>query len=178
MADIQIANKNSRRKTADPHIDLTPMVDLGFLLITFFMYTTTMTQNKSMVIDMPYKSEQNTSPTAFPEESTLTLIPTGNRKLLQIEGNNIANSEIISLQQLRSSLTKHIHIAKALPVTYSQEAHKLHVIIKPNYDCKYEDLVTILDEMAINDVPYYAIVDVTTEDQQLLTNKLQSAMWK
>lgn len=178
MADIQIVNKNSRRKTADPRIDLTPMVDLGFLLITFFMYTTTMTQNKSLVIDMPYKTELNTPPTAFPEESTLTLIPTGNHKLLQIEGSNIEDSKLISLQQLRVSLTEHISAAKALPATYSQEAHKLHVIIKPNYDCKYEDLVAILDEMTINDVPYYAIVDVTTEDQQLLTNKLQTQLVK
>ncbi|RYE25277.1 MAG: biopolymer transporter ExbD [Sphingobacteriales bacterium] len=178
MADIQIAQKNTRRKTADPRIDLAPMVDLGFLLITFFMYTTSMAKLKTMEIDMPYKSQQTTTPTAFPEESTLTLIATKNHKLLLIEGSKIDEAKLITQQELRPSLIDHAKAASALPATFSKEAHQLHVIIKPNDDSSYEDLVSILDEMTINAVPYYAIVDITAEDQQLLTNKLQNNVVK
>ena len=54
MADIQVKEKSGRRKVQSPKVDLTPMVDLGFILITFFIYTTTMAKPKSLVLDKPY----------------------------------------------------------------------------------------------------------------------------
>jgi hypothetical protein len=55
---------------------------------------------------------------------------------------------------------------KDLPQTFSVQAHILHVLIKPNDDCKYNDVVQLLDEMNILAVPYYAIMDLAPQEKE------------
>lgn len=62
MADIQVEDKNKKGKKPKlkkvaTHVDFTPMVDLGFLLITFFMLATSMVKPQTMEISVPAKSE-------------------------------------------------------------------------------------------------------------------------
>jgi biopolymer transport protein ExbD len=167
MADIIAPSKSGKRKIHNPRIDLTPMVDLGFLLITFFMMTTTMAQPKAMEINMP-STEHTDEPTAFIEESTITLIPIKGHSVIYYNGAlggdaQLKRSAIGDIREIL--LTKKKEVA-VLPATFSAEAHKLHVLIKPNDDCKYEDVVGLLDEMTIVNVSYYAIVDVTPEEKR------------
>lgn len=53
-------HKKVRAKKQSTHIDMTPMVDLAFLLLTFFMMTTTFGKPKTMEINMPVKPENET----------------------------------------------------------------------------------------------------------------------
>src|ERR1043165_6457335 len=87
MADINLPQKQGkRRKPAPPRIDLTPMVDLGFLLVTFFVFTTTMTKQKVMDINMPYKPATPESYVALPDTSALSIIPASRHRILYYEG--------------------------------------------------------------------------------------------
>lgn len=175
MADVQInqskgKGKRSRRSLL---IDLTPMVDLGFILITFFIYTTSIAEPRMMDINMPYKPA--TEGTAYIDTATITIMPTKNHLYATYTGaykegihfNTYTNTE------LRGVITNKQSALKNLPSTFSAQAHQLHVIIKPNDDCEYQDVVTLLDEMAINSVPYYAIADITTDEKLILTKQLQ-----
>lgn len=165
MAEMILPQKSGKRKVHSLKVDLTPMVDLGFLLITFFMLTTTMAQPKAIELNMP-NTEPTDQPTAFAEESTITLIPSANHMLHYYNGilKQPQEMHVTTMGKARSIITQRKNEVAALPGSYSANAHKLHVLIKPDGHCRYEDVVQLLDEMSINDVQYYAIVDVTNEE--------------
>lgn len=76
MADVQVNQSKGTRGRRSLSIDLTPMVDLGFILITFFIYTTSIAEPRMMDINMPYKPA--TESTAYVDTATITIIPTKN----------------------------------------------------------------------------------------------------
>jgi biopolymer transport protein ExbD len=174
MADIHMPQKNGKRKTNAPRIDFTPMVDLGFILMTFFIYTTTMARPNTMEVNMP-SNEPVTEHTHFIDESTITLIPVHGHKVIYYNGGltGPAQLRVQSMAKLLDLSLDKKKAVKALPATFSAEAHKLHVLIKPNDDCKYEDVVNVLDDMNILDVPYYAIVDISAQEKEWVKTTVQ-----
>lgn len=79
MAEISAADSKpgqragtTKRTKLSTRIDLTPMVDLGFLLITFFLFTTTLAKPRVMTVQMPYKGPEAGAPTAWSELQTMT----------------------------------------------------------------------------------------------------------
>ncbi|MBN1199723.1 MAG: biopolymer transporter ExbD [Bacteroidales bacterium] len=95
MAQIQTQDhggkKGSKKKRAKKHpaeIDMTPMVDLMCLLITFFMLTTAFAKPKVMVITMPEK-DKNEEPKDQPKisaERTLNILLAGNDEVYYYKG--------------------------------------------------------------------------------------------
>jgi biopolymer transport protein ExbD len=169
MADMNMPQKNGKRKLQIPRVDLTPMVDLGFLLITFFIFTTTMSEAKTMEVNMPYKPTTETS--EVPGEGTIVLIPTSGHRIAYYNGFfDAATKPLMAAHKgkgnIRQVLLDRQKEIAALPASFSAEAHKLHVIIRPADDCTYEDVVSLLDEMNIVQVPYYAIDDISEEEAE------------
>ncbi len=167
MADLDISRKGGKRKTQTPRMDFTPMVDLGFILITFFIYTTTMAQPNAMELNMPSK-EPTDVPTVFVAESTITLIPVKEHNVVYYSGalTDKDQLKIVTVDKIRDVLLNKKRDVSMLPAKFSADAHKLHVLIKPNDDCKYDDVVQLLDNMNIVDIPYYALVDITLEERE------------
>lgn len=171
MAEMMTPHKkDGRRKIHSLRVDLTPMVDLGFLLISFFMLTTSMAQPKAMPLNMPDNSGTGTT-MAFPEEATITLIPVANHRCYYYEGvlHNAADMHSTTTAGVRDILSHKEQQVHALPATYSARAHKLHVLIKPASSAKYDDVVHVLDEMNILAVQFYTIADVTQEELAMTT---------
>ena len=163
-------------KKLSTRIDLTPMVDLGFLLITFFMYTTTMAKPKTMEINMPYKDpnmkieDQN----KIKESVALTIMLSKSHRVYYYEGIGSDPNKAPDIKVTYFSATKGIRdeiIAKKKAVDAMKRSGALGpkdettVLIKPDTTSTYSDLVNMLDEMNINDIRVYAIVDITDLEQ-------------
>lgn len=90
MAEIiqEEKGKGGRKKTHPPHIDMTPMVDLMCLLITFFMLTTAFSKSKVMEINLPekIKDPENQQAPRVAASRTLNLIIGPNDKVYYYPG--------------------------------------------------------------------------------------------
>ena len=79
-------HKKVRAKKSSTHIDMTPMVDLAFLLLTFFMLTTTFSKPKRMEINMPVKEKDPDEQTKIKESQALTVLLSSNNKIVWYTG--------------------------------------------------------------------------------------------
>lgn len=166
MAEIMTPQKNGRRKIHNTRVDLTPMVDLGFLLITFFMFTTTLAKPKVVSMTVPDNSTTARS-TVYPMSSTITLMPAGNHTCYYYEGilGNAGQVHKVNISHLRDIMSAKKTSLRSLS---SPIARELHVIIKPGNSAMYQDLIQVLDDIMILDVQYYSITDITTEEKDII----------
>jgi len=165
-------------KKLSTRIDLTPMVDLGFLLITFFMYTTTLAKPKTMEINMPYKDpnmkieEQN----KIKNSVALTILLSKNHRIFYYEGigdnpdpppDFLKSSNFNPKNGIRSEIIKKKKMVDDMKRQGALTAKdETTVLIKPDTTSTYSDLVNMLDEMNINDVKVYAIIDISSIEQE------------
>lgn len=164
-----------RSKKSNSKVDLTAMVDLAFLLITFFMLTTSLSKPQSMPLGMPDKADKDK-----PEEDievadnrTMTILLGENNKVKWYMGQfatPLEGPEASSYgkEGIRKELLSKM---KSVPEVTGDPKKGLIVIIKLDKKTNYKNMVDILDEMAIAKVPTYAIVDLTPEEKALLAKQ-------
>ncbi len=178
MAELNVPDpkgkgKKVRSKKMRTSVDLTAMVDLAFLLITFFMLTTTLTKSQSMNLAMPDKSEPEAQDTKVADNRTVTLLLGSDNKLIWYMGqltNLLGGPEVIDYGQagLRQLL---LEKSRQVLARTQDEEKGLIVIIKASDKSNYRNLVDALDEMAISQIKTYAIVDISTLELDLLTEE-------
>lgn len=188
MADIDTSGGGHKKgpgvkkgKKLSTRVDLTPMVDLGFLLITFFIFTTTMSSPTAMKLAVPKDTKDEKDLTKIKQSGALTLILGKADQIYYYMGELLNPNEqwkTATYKQIRDIiLQKKKDVINASGITQSYEdllkdttdgsksADKdFMVIIKPTADATYKNTVDILDEMKINVVRRYALIDVTPEE--------------
>lgn len=163
-------------KKLSTRIDLTPMVDLGFLLITFFMFTTTLAKPKTMEINMPYKDKNMTEEekNKIKNSVALTILLSKNHRMYYYEGigddpnkqPDYKATTFASKNGIREVLINKKKMVDDMKRSGALTAKdETTVLIKPDTTSTYSDLVNILDEMNINDIKVYAIIDISTIEQ-------------
>ena len=164
-----------RSKKSNPGVDLTAMVDLAFLLITFFMLTTTLSKPQSMPLAMPDKDpkEDKADVTKIPEERMMTILIGKDNKILwymgKFETPVIPPTEAVyGKNGIRKDLLKQVVYGKAVAQREGKPDQGLIVNIKASDKANYRNLVDILDEMAITHPQLYAIGDITPGEIDLL----------
>lgn len=148
-----------RSKKTSTRIDMTPMVDLAFLLLTFFVMTTTLNKPQTMEITMPEKPKEEDKQPMVNEKRVLTLILGENDKIYwylgitdpKVELTNFANDGV-----------------RKVLLRENAQIKEMVVLIKPSDESKYKNVVDILDEMNITNIARYALVDITNIDKELI----------
>jgi biopolymer transport protein ExbD len=146
-------------KKLSTRVDLTPMVDLGFLLITFFIFTTTMAQPTAMNLAMPKDTDKPDELNKVKESGALTLMLGKNDIIYYYFGNDPTKMQTTGYKDVRNII---IDKKKNTPVD------DLFITIKPDKDATYENAVKILDEMLINDIKRYAMIDPTDDEYKMI----------
>ena len=164
MAEVTAANdskakKLGRRSTKkSTRVDLTPMVDLGFLLITFFIFTTTLSQQNVLTLAMPHDGKN----TLIKNSGALTILLGKDNHVFYYEGKLQANGGNFKASTFKD--IRNILITKKKSVTSAD----MFVIIKPTEESSYGDVVNILDEMSITVIKSYALDDITDGENKLV----------
>ncbi|HET7819238.1 MAG TPA: biopolymer transporter ExbD [Bacteroidia bacterium] len=184
-----------RAKKHSSHVDMTPMVDLGFLLLTFFVLTTQFSKPKTMEINMPVEPKDTTNRTKIDDETALTLLLTdkkekiyyyygkfkpetaiikttdysriGIRKVFR-ERNKIVIDQV---KQLKDKLISH-QIAdttyKRLVMNSKGDKKATFVIVKMDDKAKYKNMIDVVDELNLADIGKYALVDISPAEKEIL----------
>lgn len=186
----------SKQKKMSTRIDFTPMVDMNMLLITFFMLCTSLSKPQTMEISMPTndkvsEAEQN----KVKASKAVTIILGKDNKVYYYLGQpNYSDVNTLKKSSFKPDGLRAMLIGKNAKVTaqmnelkkeklklkisdeqFKQRAAKIKsdtsapvVIIKASNESNYTNLIDALDEMQICNISKYAIVDITTEDVELV----------
>ena len=161
-------------KKLSTRVDLTPMVDLGFLLITFFIFTTTMSQPTAMKLILPDDKVKPEEQNKAKESGALTIIMGDDNHIYYYEGqlkpdaSNFLSASYNGENSIREIIMKKKVQVRSIAQDPSDPEKDLVIVIKPSSKCNYKNVIDILDEMSINVVKKYALVDIFDIEEQLV----------
>lgn len=156
------SRSGSKSKTLAPSIDLTAMVDLAFLLITFFMLTTSLSKYNALDVAKPIDSNE---PQPYPASRTMTIILGSKHQAGYFLGEaGKAKVETTGISTLSKTITSY---KRKVSSTQSDKSKGMIVVIKPSSHSTYKDLVDVLDEMKINGIEQYTIDDKYFQEAEL-----------
>ncbi len=170
MLDIdELPNPNRLRRLgrvkekAGITTDMNSMVDMAFLLLTFFMLSTTMYRPRGMELVMPVPDDAQTRTQevqSVKASQALTLIVLPDDQLYYYRG-------LLALAAIRPS-NYHPTGIRAVLKDFASKTDKPVVLIKPHPDCTFQNVVALLDEMNISRIGRYAIDNLHEEELGLL----------
>jgi len=159
VAESKSHSKGKRKKgrRLGIRIDMTPLVDVAFLLLTFFMYTTSMSRPQTMEINLP--PDKNVK-VEIPETTLMTLRVSDKGTIYWNFG--LDAPKLIEFKDLRAFL---IDRQNAIP--------KLTVVLKIDRLGKYKTMVDLIDELNVSHIQRFSIAPLTDQDKSIMA-KVQS----
>jgi biopolymer transport protein ExbD len=175
-----------KAKKLSTRVDMTPMVDLGFLLITFFIFTTTMSSPTTMNLIMPKDTDKEEEQNKAKESGALTILLGKNNVVYYYEGqllpdaSNFKTSTFkgirdVIINKKKAVMAIHQHDASCEEIWQKNNGDKnscrdkdLVIVIKPDDEATYKNTVDIIDEMAISEIKRYAMVSLFPVEKDLI----------
>jgi biopolymer transport protein ExbD len=148
-----------KAKKLSTRVDMTPMVDLGFLLITFFIFTTTVAQPTAMKLFLPKDVDKPEEQNKVKESGAFTILLGKQDQVYYYEGLDPSLIKATNFKGIREEI---------LRKKKSTNPEDLVMILKPSEDATYKNTVDILDEMTIAEIKRYAMVDISPGEYELV----------
>lgn len=144
--------KRKKGRRMGIRIDMTPLVDVAFLLLTFFMLTTSMVRPQTMEINLP------------PDKDVKVEISELNLLTLRVDENGQAYAAmgILSPEKVESSNLRAFFRDKRA------SNPKLVVLLKVDRKCKYSRMVNIMDEFNLTNNDKFSILPLTDQDKAMI----------
>ncbi|MGQ9864509.1 MAG: ExbD/TolR family protein [Bacteroidia bacterium] len=163
--------KKGRKPRKRPRIDMTPMVDLGFLLLTFFVLTTTMSTPQTMPVVVPPKidKKEDVEPPKITERKVITLLITGKDRIFYYTG---VENPSLYLTDYSPKGIRQVLLERRQEVEAEFGKDEMIVLIKMDSEARYKNMVDILDEMNIIQQRKYALVNISPEEKELIREYL------
>jgi len=145
------SSKKRKRKRIGVNLDMTPMVDIAFLLLTFFMLTTVFSRPQAMEINLP----ESDAPVDIAQSKLLTLRVGADNQLYW----NMAQDapEVAGFDELHDIIVRQMAAVDGLIV-----------LVKVDREADYTTTVDILDELAMADMTRFALAPMTMEDVEVI----------
>ena len=156
-----------RAKKMSTKIDMTPMVDLAFLLLTFFMLTTTFAKPNVMQLTMPVKKTDDVEDTKIKNSQAMTILLGKDNKAYYYFGMNTPSDKSVPKPEMKVTNFGANGIRQVILTRQRQQPEPI-LLIKPTDDSKYRNMVDILDEMNITNQKKYALVKASKDDLDLV----------
>jgi biopolymer transport protein ExbD len=175
-----------KAKKLSTRVDMTPMVDLGFLLITFFIFTATMNEPTTMDLNMPKDTDKEEEQTKTKQSGALTIMLSKDDHVYYYEGELAPDGSNFKSTNFKGIRDEIISKKRSVIASYrtdpacEEKAKKegkrvsdcqqqdFFVVIKPDEEATYKNAVDILDEMTINDVKRYALMKISDTEKTLI----------
>lgn len=166
QADSGGKGGKKRAKRQSTKIDMTPLVDLAALLITFFMLTTTFNKPQTMEINMPKKVDNPEEQIALKASNAMTIILGPDDDLYYYFGLAEDNPEIEESSYAANG------IRQVLLSSRVKSNDMMTVMVKPMESSRYKNMVDILDELKITDTKRFAMVEIGESDKKLVQEQI------
>lgn len=153
----QVTTSGGRRGRRSIHLDMTPMVDLAFLLLTFFVLTMTLNTSKVMIVEMPDTGPGDPPPVKA--ERVITLLLGENNVVYYYHGDNFEK-----LQKTDYSVSG-LH---QVLLQKKKETDNAIVILKPTSKSRYKNLIDALDGIRMTKMEHYYITKETNEEKKMI----------
>ena len=178
-ANVRKGKSFSHNKKQLLKIDMTPMVDLGFLLITFFVFTTTISTPTVTDLFMPKDPIDEKDPPKLINDLALTLLLDDNNKIYYYHGifsdavntNNIYETNYSTYEGIGKIIRQKQKNIDA-GGKFADGRRGLMLLIKLTSKSVYKNVIDALDEAVINDVKKYAIIE-PSENENVYLQKIK-----
>jgi len=173
MAEVVTQEKSGGKQNKKPiKIDMTPMVDLNFLLLMFFMFTSSFSKPNVMDLGLPAK-DPNPIPTNYDIDyrNQITFIIGKDNRIFYHQ----SSKEDLTEAGLKETDYNGLNVSKIISNAYEKAPKKeiFTIIVKPTDDANYKNFVDMMDNISISKKERYGISDIKPWEKKVYENVIK-----